>query len=138
MGVHPKRRFDCASTITRTGSRSLAGAAGNGIDETASEQGPDFIEPDVATALGGGLRQFGDHHQFGQWRYDADLPCFGVAANGIHEIRFEKERQALVATDVIVGADIFRIGMADQNRSRHQFEKAPLALISEAALAYIR
>ena len=39
--------------------------------------------------------------------------------------------------NVIVRADIFVAGMADQNRARYQFERMPAAMVAEAALAHI-
>ena len=49
----------------------------------------------------------------------------------------QEERQALVAADVIVAADIFVAGMADQDRSGHQLEEAAAAAAAETALAHI-
>ena len=98
----------------------------------------DLVEPDVAAAIGRRLRQFAEHHQFGQRRRAAGPPDLGLAADGVHQFGMEEERQAFVAADVmIVGADIFVAGMADQDRSRHQFERAPALGAAEAALAHI-
>ena len=40
-------------------------------------------------------------------------------------------------TDVVVGADIFVAGMADQDRSRHQLVEAAAAMAAKTALAHI-
>ena len=39
---------------------------------------------------------------------------------GFHQFRVQEERQAFVAHDVVMGADVFVAGIADQDRSRHQ------------------
>jgi hypothetical protein len=83
------------------------------------------------------LRQFPQHHQFRQRRRGADLPRGLAVADRFHQLGRKEERQALVAADVLVGADIFIAGMADQHRSRHQFAELAAAVQAETALAHI-
>ena len=98
----------------------------------------DLIQPDVAAAIACRLREFAEHHQFGQRGRAAGSPDLGLAAEGVDELGMEEKRQALVAADVmIMGADIFVAGMADHDRSGHQFERAPALGAAEAALAHI-
>ena len=49
----------------------------------------------------------------------------------------QEKRQAFVAADMVMGADVFVAGMADQDRSRHQLEEPAAASATEAALAHI-
>ena len=41
---------------------------GDHVNETRRERGTDLVQTDVAAPGGGGLRQFAEHHQFGQRR----------------------------------------------------------------------
>jgi hypothetical protein len=109
---------------------------GDHLDKTAGEQLSDLVEAEIAPAIGRGLCQFAQHHQFWQRRGGADLPDIGLVADCFHQFRAQKKRQALIAADVIVATDIFIAGMADQDRSGYQLEEAAAAAAAETALAH--
>src|SRR5437899_2176344 len=135
MSIDPKRGFHRPAAVADSRRHGLAPPSGNRFDETAGEYLSDLVEADIAAAVGGGLRELAEHHQFGQRRRAADPPDFRAVADRFHQFRSQKERQALVAADMVVGADIVVAGMADQHRSRHQFEEAAAAVAAEAAFA---
>ena len=120
--VDPKRGFHRAAAIPGGRRNGLLRAAGNHLDKAAGEKLSDLVEADIAAAIGGGLRQLAEHHQFGQRRRAADPPCLGPVADRFHQFRVQEERQALVTADMVVGAEIFVAGIADQNRARYQLE----------------
>ena len=125
-----------AAAIPPGGRGRLRASPADHLDKAAGEQLPDLVETDVAAAIGCGLGQFAQHHQFRQRRGAADLPDIALVADRLHQFRLQKERQALIAADVVVAADIFAAGMADQDRSGHQLEQAAAAAAAEAALAH--
>lgn len=96
-----------------------------------------LVKGDIAAAIGGGLREFAEHHQFGQGRGRTDPPDRAPPADRLDQFRLQKERQALVAANVVMGADIFVAGETDQHGPRHQLERPPAGLAAEAALAHI-
>src|SRR5436189_2629879 len=138
MGFDPVGGFHGAAAIARAGSWWLARPSGNHLNKSVGKQRTGFFQADIAAAVRGGLRQLAEYHQFGERRRRADLPDLGPVADLVQQFRTQEERQALVAADVFVRADIFVTGMADQDASRHQFEEAAAALAAEAALAHIR
>src|SRR5947199_756747 len=138
MGFDPVSGFHRAAAIARAGSCWLARPSGNHLDKSAGKQRTGFFQADIAAAVRGGLRQLAEYHQLGERRRRADLPDLGPLADLVQHLRAQEERQALVAADVFVSADIFVTGMSDQDGSRHQFEEAAAALATEAALAHIR
>src|SRR5260221_8560889 len=76
MGVDPKRRFHRAAAIAGSRRHRLVRPPGNHLDETAGEYLSDLVEADIAAAVGGGLRELAEHHQFRQRRrasYPPDL-----------------------------------------------------------------
>ena len=121
MGIQPQRCFHCTAAVPRRDRGALASVAADHLDHTVCEHMSDFVEADVATPLGCRLRQFAQHHQFGKRRGGADLPSLAAHADRVHQLRRQEERQALVAADVIMRTDEFRIGNTDQKRARNQF-----------------
>ena len=97
----------------------------------------DLVKADIAAAICRRLREFAQHHQFRQRRHRADLPDSRRSPIVSTSSGSQEKRQAFVAADVVMGADIFVAGMADQDRSRHQFVETPAAMAAEAALAHI-
>ena len=137
IGVDPQRRLHRAAAVSGGVGAGFAFAAGNHLDKAARQHLADFVEADVAAAICCRLRQFAQHHQFRQRRHGADLPGVLAVADRFHQFGRQKERQALVAADVFVGAGIFVAGMADQHRSRHQLAELAAAVQAETALAHI-
>ena len=127
-------RCECASihsavSTARRRSRAVAATGlrappGDHLDKAAGEQLSDLVEADIAAAIGRGLRQFAEHHQFGQRRRGSrSARCRRWSPIVSTSSGVQEKRQALVAADMVVAADIFVAGMADQHRSRHQFER---------------
>ena len=135
--LDPERRFNGAAAVPRARLCGLAQPPGYHLDESAGEQLANLVEADIAATVDGSLRKLSEHHQFGQWRRGADAPGGHIVPDHFDEFGSQKERQALVAADVIVGAEIFIAGIADQDRSRHQVEAPAAAAAAEAALAHI-
>ena len=137
MRVDPQRGLDRAAAILGeavTGLRRLPDATST---KRAANNCPISSSADIAAAFGRGLRQFAEHHQFRQRRNASDLPDLGAIADRLHQFRLQEKRQAFVAADMVVVADEFAAGMADQHRSRDQLEGAAAGLVAEAALAHI-
>ena len=135
--VDPQRGFDRAAAIPGSRRHRLLRAPRHHLDETARQHLSDLVEPDIVAAIGGGLREFAQHHQFGQRRRCADPPDLGAVADRFHQFRRQEERQAFIAATMLMAADVFVAGMADQDRSRHQFERPSPRPAAEAALAHI-
>ena len=137
IGVDPERGFDRAAAILGCHRRRLWRSPGHHLDKAVRQHLADLVEPDIVIAVGGGLRQFAEHHQFRQRGGCADPPDLGAVADRFHQFGREKERQALVAAAMLMAAKVFVAGMADQDRSRHQFERFPAHPAAKTALAHI-
>ena len=87
MGIDPKGCFHRAAAIAGGCRHRLVRPPGNHLDETAGEYLSDLVEADIAAAVGGGLRELAEHHQFGQRRRAADPPDLGAVADRLHQFR---------------------------------------------------
>ncbi len=58
IGFDPVGGKDSASAVSRVTSADARFTPGNQIDEPLREQEADFVEPQIASAVGGGLGEF--------------------------------------------------------------------------------
>ena len=103
-------RCECASiqSAVSTARRRSLGAAGTGfcvaprhhLDETVRQQLADLVEPDIAAAVGRCLREFAEHHQFGQRRCAPIRQTSVLVADRFHQFGRQEERQAFVAAGI--------------------------------------
>src|SRR6185436_582116 len=91
-----------------------------------------------ATSLRRAIRQLRQHHQLRHRRQRADRPDGSVIADRLDQLRRQLKRQAFIAADVIVAADILIARSADQHGARHQLEIPAARAVAEAALAHER
>jgi hypothetical protein len=87
MRIDPQCGFHRAATIPGSRCHRLVRSSGNHLDKPAGEDMSDFVETDIAAAIGRRLGQFAKHHQFGQRRRDADPPDLGPVADRFHKLR---------------------------------------------------
>ena len=108
--------------------RRLRALAGYDFGAARHQHQADLIEPDIAAALGCGLRQLAQHHQLGNGGRPPECHERGSAPVVSATSGVELDGQALVAADVVVvRADIFVAGAADQEGAGDQLEGAPRA-----------
>src|SRR6185437_6711637 len=77
------------------------------------------------------------NHELGQRRYGAGAPGLWPAAEILDQRRREEERETFVAVHVVVRADIFGAGIADDRAPGDELERAAPAVIAEAARPHI-
>ncbi len=138
MGLNPHRSLHRALAIaSRRDSRTgLAGR--HHPHHTGCEPQPDFIQPHIAVALRHRLCQLTQHHQLWQRWQTGCSPDLAIAVNQVDDAWRKMEREALVATDMVVmRAHEFIAWIAQQHRACHQFMGDPTHPVAKAALADI-
>src|SRR5256885_9250872 len=80
MGIDPKGCFHRAAAIAGGCRHRLVRPPGNHLDETAGEYLSDLVEADIASAVGGGLRERAEHHQFREPRAASEPPSLRAVA----------------------------------------------------------
>src|SRR5262249_47828213 len=108
------------------------------LDETRHEQHRRLVEAYVAAPRGDRLRELAEHHELRERRYAAGSPQCGRRLEPIGELLAQLEEQTLVADHVVVRADVFVAGMADEHRARDELEGFTARAIAEAAAAHVR
>src|SRR4030095_5608886 len=99
---------------------------------------PRLVDTDITAPFDGSLREFAEHHQFGQWGYATRLPDPGQRTDRSSKFRTEANRQALVAAAVLMRARVFVPRAPDQRRARDQVVRSAARAITERPLAHIR
>ena len=132
MGIDPERGRHRAAAIRSSRRRRPLLASGSDLDETRRQQQPQLLETDIAAALGRGLGELAQHHELRHRCHRADAPERGLPADRFDPIGREVKGEALVAMDMVMGAEIFVAAMADQERAGDQLEGPAAAAVAEA------
>src|SRR4051812_6969985 len=94
-----------------------------------------LLQPHLAVPLRRGLGQLAEHDQPGQRRQRAGAPGIRPGGERLGQLRREPEGEALVAADMVVGADELVAGAAEQGGAGHQLAAPPARGVAEAAAA---
>jgi hypothetical protein len=138
MRGNPQRRLDGAPPVQRAGRVRAAVPAGGAFDEACRQHHADLVQAQIVAAAGRRLGQFTQHHQLGQGRQAAGLPDAAAPAQAIHQLRRNEEGQAGVAAAmVLMRAQVFIAGMADQHRPGHQLVGPAAVPVAEAAAPHV-
>ena len=137
MGVDPQRRFHRAAAVARRIRAGFARLAGHHLDKAAGQHLPISSRP--MSLLPSAAACASSPSTISSGSGGTEPTCQAVRLSPIASTSSgaDEERQAFVAADVVVGADVFVAGMADQHRPRHQFAELAAAVQAETALAHV-